>query len=421
MTRDRGRRLAIVARAWSRAPPSSPPRSLSPRRGRRRSRPRQRDTAYRAAVHLARDIGSRPAASRAELRAHRYVARRFRRAGLDTRYTRFRVPNRGRGRSQNVVGAYDGPHRCLKIVMAHTDSVPAGPGAVDNASGVGVVVALAGAAAADSARSATCGSSRPAERSAPTPGQADHLGARRLVKHVRLRRSARRLRYALSLDMVGPRRTLPGQLAARARPRPRVEGQVLRGGPPAATSRLRWDPDSGTGNSDHREFELAGLPGLVIHLWHGLEPCYHSACDTWDRLQRRSLRRVQRITEDVAATALASDIVAAMANKLMEALDPRVPIYRDSYNEYFVMVLSAGGAVAGTQVPLYIVMAITDNLWSPAVFVGSVHRLRAGGDLRPRAAADEAARARRLGGACGRALTGLLALAFYYLVAEPTL
>ena len=30
-----------------------------------------------------------------------------------------------------------------------------------------------------------------------------------------------------------------------------------------------------------------------------------------------------------------------MANKLMEALDPRVPIYRDSSNEYFVVILSA--------------------------------------------------------------------------------
>ena len=49
-----------------------------------------------------------------------------------------------------------------------------------------------------------------------------------------------------------------------------------------------------------------------------------------------------------------------MANKLIEALDPRVPIYRDTYNEYFVLVLSAGGAVAGPPVPLDRVMAITD-------------------------------------------------------------
>ena len=254
----------------------------------------QRSGAYGAAVHLARDIGSRPAASRAELRAHRYVARRFRRAGLAVTFTRFRVPDRGSGRSRNVVGAYDGPRRCLKIVMAHTDSVPAGPGAVDNASGVGVVVALAGRLRSigppcDVWLVATGAEER------PYTGQADHLGARRLVKYVRQQRSARRLRYALSLDMVG--RGGRFQVSSpHSSPRPRVEGQVLAAGRRDDVT-LRFDPDSGTGNSDHREFELAGLPGLVIHLWHGLEPCYHSACDTWQRLQRRSLRRVQRVTE----------------------------------------------------------------------------------------------------------------------------
>src|SRR5919106_6899170 len=90
--------------------------------------------AYRAAVDLAFDIGPRPAASAAELRAHRYVAERFRAAGLDVTYTPFVVP--GRGRSRNVVGAWDGPRRCLKIVMAHTDTVPRSPGGDDNASGV---------------------------------------------------------------------------------------------------------------------------------------------------------------------------------------------------------------------------------------------------------------------------------------------
>ena len=138
------------------------------------------------------------------------------------------MPGRGRGRSQNVVGAYDGPHRCLKIVMAHTDSVPAGPGAIDNASGVGVVVALAGRL--DEIRPfcdvwlvATGAEER------PYTGQADHLGARRLVKHVRRERSARRLRYAFSLDMVG--RGGRFQLRSpRGGPRPRVEGQVLAAG-----------------------------------------------------------------------------------------------------------------------------------------------------------------------------------------------
>src|SRR5688572_24478822 len=255
-----------------------------------------RDAGYDAAVHLARDIGSRPAASRAELRAHRYVARRFERSGLDTTFTRFRVPNRGRGWSRNVVGTYDGPRRCLKIVMAHTDSVPAGPGAVDNASGVGVVVALARRLRAiDPPCDVWLVATGAEER--PYTGHADHLGARRLVKYVRQRNSARRLRYALSLDMVG--RGGRFQVSSpHGAPRPRVEGQVLAAGRRTDVT-LRFDPDSGTGNSDHREFELAGMPGLVLHLWHGLEPCYHSACDTWPRLERRSLRRVQRVTEDV--------------------------------------------------------------------------------------------------------------------------
>ena len=254
------------------------------------------DAAYEAAVHLARDIGSRPAASRAELSAHRYVKRRFERAGLETRFTRFRVPNRGRGWSRNVIGEYNGPHRCLKIVMAHTDSVPAGPGAVDNASGVGIVVALARRVAeirpyCDVWLVATGAEER------PYTGQPDHLGALRLVKHVRQEHSVGRLRYALSLDMVG--RGGRFQVSSpHASPRPHIEGQVLAAGRRTNVT-LRFDPDSGTGNSDHREFELAGMPGVVIHLWHGLEPCYHSGCDTWQRLQRRSVRRVQRVTEDV--------------------------------------------------------------------------------------------------------------------------
>jgi hypothetical protein len=117
------------------------------------------------------------------------------------------------------------------------------------------------------------------------------------VKYVRQERSARRLRYAFSLDMVGR----GGRFQLRSphgAPRPRVEGQVLAAGRRTGVT-LRWEPDSGTGNSDHREFELAGLPGLVMQHWHGLEPCWHSACDTWPRLQRRSLRRAQRIAEDV--------------------------------------------------------------------------------------------------------------------------
>jgi uncharacterized protein len=118
------------------------------------------------------------------------------------------------------------------------------------------------------------------------------------------------------------------------------------------------------------------------------------------------------------------DIVAAVAhpgpgNKFFQALDPRVPIYRDTYNEYLVLALSAGGAAAGTQVPLYIIMAIT-GIWSVGVFVAACVVFELAvifGVARPQMKPHE-----RVGWAVlwGFA-TAALAVCFYYLVAQPTL
>ena len=120
---------------------------------------------------------------------------------------------------------------------------------------------------------------------------------------------------------------------------------------------------------------------------------------------------------------LASEIIPAMAererNRLVVALDPRQPIYRDTYNEYFVLVLSAGGAAAGTQVPLYIVMAIT-GLWDVLPFVAACVLFELAvifGLARPQMAPRERAGWALLWGAT----TAVLAFAFYHLVASPTL
>jgi hypothetical protein len=106
-------------------------------------------------------------------------------------------------------------------------------------------------------------------------------------------------------------------------------------------------------------------------------------------------------------------------NRWIEAFNPRVPLYRDTYNEYLVFIVSAIGSVAGTQVPLYFAMALTD-LWSPGIFVAAcvvfelaVIFLIARPQMKPR---------ERVGwGVLWGFATGVLALCFYYLVAEPTL
>jgi hypothetical protein len=122
-----------------------------------------------------------------------------------------------------------------------------------------------------------------------------------------------------------------------------------------------------------------------------------------------------------------SGIISVMAqtqqpsppNRWLEAFNPRVPLYRDTYNEYLVFVVSAIGSVAGTQVPLYLVMALTD-LWNVWVFVAAcvvfelfVIFFIARPQMKPK---------ERIGwAALWACATAVLALAFYYLVAEPTL
>ena len=106
-------------------------------------------------------------------------------------------------------------------------------------------------------------------------------------------------------------------------------------------------------------------------------------------------------------------------NRWLEAFDPRIPLYRDEYNEYLMFVVSAIGSVAGTQMPLYLVMALTD-LWSVWVFVPAcvvfelfVVFFIARPQMKP---------VERVGWALLWAgTTAVMATLFYHLVAKPTL
>ena len=249
------------------------------------------DQAYRTAVRVAR-LGPRPATSVRERSAHRIALRAFARAGLRTEVQRFTVP--GRGPSRNAIGVYDSPRRCLRVVMAHADSTPAGPGANDNASGVGVVSALAGRLrrarpACDVWLVATGSEER------VYTGSPDHLGALALARRVRARGLNRRLRWALSLDEVG-RGTSFWLRSPVSGPRRAVEVAIVRAARTTGT-RVRWVRDEGTGNSDHREFELLGMPGAKLGVGAAGEPCRHTACDRASRLRPGSLRRARRAVE----------------------------------------------------------------------------------------------------------------------------
>jgi hypothetical protein len=253
-------------------------------------------SAYEAAVHVSGKIGSRPAGGRGERRAHAYVEKRFRAAGLDVDVASFHVP--GRGRSRNVIGMLDTKADCLQILMAHTDSVPPGLGADDNASGVGVLVGLSSKLAKlDPPCDVWLVATGSEER--VVIGTSYHVGSRALVRTVRNRGRAKDLRFALSVDMIGRGKRFYLR-SPRPSTRPGVEGEVLDAAHRAGVT-VRWARDSDTGNSDHREFELAGLPAAVIEVWKGFEACHHMACDRPGRLQKGALNRVLRVTQELVA------------------------------------------------------------------------------------------------------------------------
>jgi Peptidase family M28 len=222
------------------------------------------------------------------------VASQFRAAGLAVSIDKFAVP--GRGTSRNVVGELDGPASCLQIVMGHVDSGPDGPGANDNASGVGVLVALAARLKALNPPCDVWLASTGAEERGYTHA-ANHLGAAALVARVRRMGRSGDLRFAYDNDEVGRF----GRFWLRSpepAPRDGVEGAVLAAARRAGVA-VRWVRDEGTGNSDHREFELAGLPAAVLEGWHAREPCRELPCDRPGRLQKHSLNRALRIAEGV--------------------------------------------------------------------------------------------------------------------------
>jgi hypothetical protein len=250
-------------------------------------------TGYELARSLAK-AGPGPAASGAERRAHARVRSAFRAAGLRLGADTFTVPRRGR--SRNVVGVHDTPASCLDVVMAHADTVAGTPGAEDNASGVGVVASLAARLAAIGPTCDVWLVATGAEERIFT-GRPDHLGALALVRRVRALGRAGDLRLALSLDEVG-RGTRMVLRSSTLDPRRDVERAVI-GAAQGTGLSVAWERDASAagGNSDHREFQMAGLPAAKLGV--AAAPCRHTRCDGAGRLTRSTFPRVRRLVERV--------------------------------------------------------------------------------------------------------------------------
>jgi Zn-dependent M28 family amino/carboxypeptidase len=244
---------------------------------------------------LAGQIGPREATSPAYHRAAAWVAGELEAMGYDVRQQRLALPGGvswgvpvDAGSSVNVIATPPGfdSRRPHLVVGAHLDTVPQAPGGEDNASGVGVVLAIAEALATRRTRLPVALVAFGAEEPRG-PSDADHhYGSRSYVASLGPA-ERRAVRGMLSLDRVGVGTVVP---VSSAGPSGTAQREVV-----LAAGRRAGVPTDAQVNrsSDHWQFVLAGLPGIRI----GSTPyaAYHSAADLPSVVNRAELARSGRL------------------------------------------------------------------------------------------------------------------------------
>lgn len=281
--------------------PASPAETRAPTGGVPSARPGVRpsdfdvDHAIRTVRRLAGGVGPRMATGPAYREAAAWVAAELTHDGYAVRRQRFEVPAGNSwgvpvdaGRSLNLIAEPPGfdPRRPHLLVGAHLDTVPQAPGAEDNASGVGVLLAAAQAVRRTHPRLPVVFVAFGAEEPRGPTDEDHHYGSRAYV--ATLGGAERRsLRGMLSLDRVGVGTRVP-VCSARGGP-DRAQRMVLRAaarpGVPTTACLNR--------SSDHWSFVREGLTGVRVGgtSYAG----YHSAGDVVAVVERAQLRRTGRL------------------------------------------------------------------------------------------------------------------------------
>jgi hypothetical protein len=234
-------------------------------------------------------MGPRPAGSANERRAAQMVASELRRLGYRVVVQRFPLPEGGF--SQNVVGI--GPGATRAIVVAHLDGVPQGPAANDNGSGVAAMLEVARGLRGKPVLVAALG----AEERAWTASKV-HLGSARLMRGISAA-GKRRIRVALSLDMVG----VGWSFEVRGlEPAPNRSSRLTLAAGRSLGYPVVYHQDGGL--SDHAEMTRGGLPASWIE-WRW-DRCWHTPCDTADRIVPAKVAAAARLALATVRSAIRS-------------------------------------------------------------------------------------------------------------------
>ncbi len=263
------------------------------------------------AVGFARDLsrlfpGRFPGSVGAEGAAD-WIESQFASYGFRVRHDRFRatIPGHGRVRLENLIALVPGRSQEALVVMAHRDDAGTGPGANDNASGVGALLELARSYATTTAVGGASRAPLPAHTIllvATDGGAFGGLGAERFARTYRGRVIA-----VVSLDSIAgndkPRLVITGD-TPRSPAATLVETAAARvaeqtGERPARTSALGQLIDLGFPFSLYEQAPLVarGIPAVTLTTAGARPPPAFS--DSAPRLNGRHLAQLGRATQEL--------------------------------------------------------------------------------------------------------------------------
>lgn len=231
-------------------------------------------------------IGPRPAGSDADVAARAVITRQLQGLGWTVVEEEVALPQGGS--SANVVAwrGGDDPRGERHIVVgAHHDTVPGSPGGNDNASGIGVLTALAeNLSGRGPPRPVVLVAFAAEERQ---PDRSHHLGSELYAS-----RHAEQVEAMVSADMLGHGSSTCICFSATGSTRFAEELRDLAQQRGLGAFHVRRIGEV----SDHAPFARRGVPAVLV--WTELEPRYHSPRDTADHVGLDEMRRAAALIAD---------------------------------------------------------------------------------------------------------------------------
>jgi aminopeptidase YwaD len=192
------------------------------------------------------------------------------------------------GESLNVIAEAEDAGECRIVVGGHMDSVPAGPGANDNASGTAVALEIARVLAAHGHTDGVCFALFGAE-------EAGLLGSQHYVSQLSSDEFGAMLGI-LNFDMLGV-----GELWPMAGTESLVSLAIEKA-EAIGVDAYAGDLPQGVG-SDHASFINAGVPGILFNCF--CDPNYHTAADRYEFVRADRLKVAGEIGLAMVADLLA--------------------------------------------------------------------------------------------------------------------